>query len=297
MAEEISGGVAALSAAPAAPAAPTNPDPAAAPAGTPPAAAPAAPSGSAEAKWWASFTDETMRGYAETKNFPSPEEAVRSYSNLEKLLGQKANAVMLPGADAKPEELAAFYDKLGRPAKPDNYPVPDALKEDPVIKAFAAKAHELGLPAKQFEGVMGFVAEQSKALLDAKTGQTQAAQDAELAELKRDNPGLKYDQLLEHGRRAVRSLGIETPDLTKIEGALGTRKMIELLGKIGASNGESPFVEGDAPGGAPSAEAARLQIASYQKDQNFMKSWLAGDADKVALMNKLHIAAAAVKKE
>lgn len=237
-----------------------------------------------------------MRGYAETKNFPSPEEAVRSYQNLEKLLGTKANAVMVPGDGATPEELGAFYDKLGRPGSPENYPVPEGLKEDPIIKALAPKAHELGLNAKQFEGLVGTVQEQIQASEAAKQGQLDSNAAADFDTLRKENPGLKYDSLMEHGRRAVRSLGIDGETLSKMEGAIGTKALVQLMGKIGAGSAESPFVEGTPAGGAPSPEAARLELASLQKDPAFLKAWAAGDADKVARINRLNAAIAGVKQ-
>lgn len=243
-------------------------------------------------KWWSKFGDEATRGYAETKNFPSAEEAVRSYQNLEKLMGSKANAVMIPGDDAKPEELSAFYDKLGRPGAPENYPVPDAFKEDALVKGFAGEAHKLGITSKQFEGVMGFLAAQQQAQTDVDNGKRDAAAAADIEALRKDNPGVKYDALIENGRRAVRSLGLDGDTLGKIEGAIGTRGMLEMFGKIGASGGEAPFIEGSRSGGMPSVEAARVEYASLQKDKNFMAKWISGDADAVARVNKLSAAMA-----
>jgi hypothetical protein len=275
----------------------STPAPAPAPAPSPsatPTPSPAPVTG--EAKWWQSFSDETMRGYAETKNFPSPEEAVRSYANLEKLLGTKANAVMIPGEGATPEEQAAFFEKIGRPGAPENYPVPDALKEDPLVKGFAGEAHKLGITSKQFEGVMGFISAQQQATVEATNAQRDAAAQADMDALKKDLPGLKYDALLEHGRRAVRTLGLDQPVLDKLEGALGTRGMLELMGKIGAGSAESPFIDGQPSGTAPSPEAARLEYASLSKDQAFMKKWMSGDTDAVARVNKLNAAMAGVKQ-
>lgn len=290
---DVTTGAATLTAAPAA-----DPSPAPAPAPSPsatPTPSPAPVTG--EAKWWQSFSDETMRGYAETKNFPSPEEAVRSYANLEKLLGTKANAVMIPGEGATPEEQAAFFEKIGRPGAPENYPVPDALKEDALIKGFAGEAHKLGITSKQFEGVMGFISAQQQATVETTNAQRDAAAAADMDALKKDLPGLKYDALLEHGRRAVRTLGLDQPVLDKLEGALGTRGMLELMGKIGAGSAESPFIEGAPSGTAPSPEAARLEYASLSKDQAFMKKWMSGDTDAVARVNRLNAAMVAKEKQ
>jgi hypothetical protein len=84
--------------------------------------------------------------------------------------------------------------------------------------------------------------------------------------------------------------------LDKLEGALGTRGMLELMGKIGAGSAESPFIEGAPSGTAPSPEAARLEYASLSKDQAFMKKWMSGDTDAVARVNRLNAAMAGVKQ-
>lgn len=67
-----------------------------------------------------------------------------------KLLG---NAIRIPGKDAKPEEVAAFHEKLGVPKTADEYgfKVPETLPEDlpydgERAKRFAEKAKELNIP-------------------------------------------------------------------------------------------------------------------------------------------------------
>ena len=248
--------------------------------------------------WYKGFQDADARGFAELRGWKSPEETVKSFQNLEKLLGQKANAVMIPGDGATPEELSAFYDKLGRPGAADNYPVPEGLKEDPMIKTFAGEAHKLGITSKQFEGVMGFVAAQTQAMQEAQRTERSAAAAAEMDTLKSEMPSLKYDALIENGRRAVRTLGLDGDTVGKLEDALGTRGLIEFMGKIGAGSQEAPFIEGGhAAGGMPSPEAARVELAQLQKDPNFLKAWANGDTDKVARVNKLNAAIAAGAKK
>lgn len=250
----------------------------------------AASSTSANEPWYKSFQDADARGFAEVRGWKSPEDTVKSFQNLEKLLGSKANAVMIPGEGATDEERAAFFEKIGRPGSPDNYAVPDALKEDATVKGFAAEAHKLGMTSSQFEGVMKFVAEQGAAQAATTNAQRDAAAEADMDALRKDNPGIKYDQLLEHGRRAVQSFGLDQPTLDKLESAMGTRGMLEFMAKIGASTAETPFIDGQRSGGAPSPEAARIEFEGIKKDQAFMKKWMAGDADAVARVNKLNAA-------
>lgn len=291
---DVSAAVAALSAPSPAPAPAPAPSPTPA-SGTPaPSPAPSpAPAGGDGEPWYKGFQDAEARGFAEVRGWKSPEDTVKSFQNLEKLLGTKANAVMIPGDTATPEEQAAFFEKLGRPGAPENYPVPDALKEDALVKGFATEAHKLGITSKQFEGVMGFITAQQQTNQQADIDQFLRQGDAELADLKKEMPGLKYDEFLEVGRRGMRAIGADGEMLTELERALGTAGMMKLVNKIGAMGAESPYIEGGPTGGAPSPEAARIEYAALQKDQAFMKKWLAGDADSVARINKLSVAMAA----
>lgn len=271
------------------------------PAGTPPAATPPAATASAtppagDGKWWTTFGDEATRGFAETRNWSSPEETVKSFMNLEKIIGAKANAIVVPGADAKPEDWNAFYDKIGRPGAPDNYALPDALKDDPAVKSFAAEAHKAGLTTKQFEGVMSFVTTQTQAVQEAQQRQFEQQSESDMATLKRDMPGTKYDEFIETSRRGMRALGIDADTTTKIERALGAKGMLELLNKVGAMGAEATFIDGGRTGGDPTVEGARIELANLQKDQNFMKAWSQGDTEKIAKVNKLNAIIAGVKQ-
>lgn len=106
----------------------------------------------------------------------------KSYLEARKALGGR---IPIPAADAKPEMWAEVYDKLGRPAKPEEYELPPAdllkgmvLAEAPT-KAFLAKAHELGLSKKQASGVLqqyaALAAEAQQSTVQARQQQMEAA--------------------------------------------------------------------------------------------------------------------------
>ncbi|OWT68083.1 MULTISPECIES: hypothetical protein [unclassified Achromobacter] len=276
-----------------APAAPADNAAAAAATDTPNPATPA-PAGE---KWWGGFEDETVRGFAETKNWKSPQDAVKSYQNLEKIVGAKANALVLPGDDANQDDWNAFYDKVGRPATPDAYTIPDTLKEDEAMKAFLPVAHHLGFTAKQMEGVTQFLASNAEASAVSSAAAMSAKSEEDMAALRAEHQGIKFDAFMEHSRRAMRTLGMGKEDLVNLESKLGTKGMMTLLGNIGASYGETPYIDGEErSNGVMSPEAARIEIDQLRKDQNWMKAWAQGDSDKVAKMNKLHKFASGIKE-
>lgn len=109
-----------------------------------------------------------------------------------KMLG---NAVRVPGKDAKPEEVEAFLDKLGRPAKADEYKfempkLPEAVPYDSErANGFKSLAHKLGLTQAQAAALHDWAAE--NALTDFNSGaerakaQTVAQGEAEKSKLEK----------------------------------------------------------------------------------------------------------------
>lgn len=115
--------------------------------------------GSADAGAGTAFAalDEDTRTWLQTKGLADVTSLAKSARESEKLLG---NAVRIPGKDATPEEREAFLNKLGRPEKPDGYQftvpkdLPEGLPYDGErAKAFAAKAHALGIPQDAAAGL------------------------------------------------------------------------------------------------------------------------------------------------
>src|SRR3990167_6497041 len=79
-------------------------------------------------QWYDSFTDAGVKTHAVTKQWATPEDAVRSNLNLEKLIGVPQDQILkLPKADADAAEWNPIYDRLGRPKTAEEY----ALKRRP----------------------------------------------------------------------------------------------------------------------------------------------------------------------
>ena len=103
---------------------------------------------------WLTKLPEDLRGNASLAKFKDETSAIKAYVELEKSMGNK---IKVPGENATPDELNAFYNKIGRPETKDGYEfetlladkadlftVAPALKES--VEAFAQLAHELGMP-------------------------------------------------------------------------------------------------------------------------------------------------------
>lgn len=208
--------------------------------GTPPAAA--------SGNWYDSIQSEDLRGFAQNRGWQDVGQVVESFRNAEKLLGvPKDQLLRMPqGDDAQAWD--AFYEKIGRPAKPDGYklPVPDGDTGE-FAKVASNWFHKAGLNTKQAEGLATeWNAYMTQVLADQDAAQS-AQSERELGDLRKEW-GNAYDSRVELGRRAAREFGVEGETLTAMENAVGTAKLLKLFANIGEKFGESSFVEGSQGG-------------------------------------------------
>lgn len=106
------------------------------------------------------IADEGMRADPAIKDYNDLGSLVKSHIEMGKSLG---TSVRIPGEDAKPEEVGAFHQKLGRPEAADKYEYngPENLAEkfqtdETMIGEFRKLAFDNGLTGKQFTAVTQF---------------------------------------------------------------------------------------------------------------------------------------------
>jgi len=252
----------------------------------PPATPPATPN-------WLEGADETTIGYVQNKGWTEPKQVLEGYRNLEKLLGadKAGNAVVIPKADAKPEEWTAVFDRLGRPSAPDGYKVQMPEGGDKTMhEASLSKFHELGLTKTQGETLAnwynGLVIEAQKAAETQRAEQFQADDAAVRREW-----GAAYNQNLAQAQAAARGLGLDAATIDKISDAIGHKGTMALLQKLGSRMGEDTFETGDPTttfGAALTPAQAKAQIQTLMTDKDFTAKYLKGDADAKAKMAQLH---------
>lgn len=253
-------------------------------AGAPPAAAPAAPA-------WLKGADETTVGYVQNKGWTEPVQVLEGYRNLEKLLGadKAGRAVVLPGDKAEPAEVAAFYDKLGRPADPKDYKiaVPEGY-DTGFAEAARAKFHELGITAKQAEGLAAWNNEYVGGLAAKQQNQTAEAFQKDVATLK-EEWGAAHDQNVVVARNVVNALGWDAAKIDKLSASIGHAELMKTLHQLGTRMGEDAFVGGKDTqyGGAMTPGQAKARIQELRNDKAFAAKYLSRDADAVAEMTKL----------
>jgi hypothetical protein len=148
---------------------------------------------------WKDSLPDDLKSNSTLDRFDTSEGIVRSYLNLEKLIGTEKVPVPKEGDN---EGWDRYYKASGRPEKPDEYgfakpeQLPEGMEYSPDIdKAFATKAHELGLNKKQAaalrEWQLGIMSEGHK----QQSSQTEIARSDGEAKLK-SSWGRAYDQNL-----------------------------------------------------------------------------------------------------
>lgn len=284
--------------------------PAAAPAGTPPAGDPgtppsgtpaAAPAGTPPAQndaWYTGFQNEEVRNWTQAKGWKDPAAMAESAWNLEKLIGHEraGRTVVIPGDDAPAEEVSAFRTKMGVPEKAEGYmdviKVPEG-QSDAFAKEAANWFHEAGIPPKQAAILAEKWNAHNAAGMQQQSEQQAADADRAFGEVMA-GWGKDADANLELGKRAA-SQFIPAKDgaerqalLSKIEGAIGTKAMLEMFAGIGKGLGEHRVhTNGDGGGFGMSPAEAQAKINSLKADKAWTTAYLQGDAGKKGEMERL----------
>jgi len=165
------------------------------------------------------YTEE-YKDLVESKGFKSADDALKSYKNLEAMVG---NSVRIPSEDASPEAKAEFlekikdldgvlikdsedfFNKLGRPetAEDYNFEIDPSLAPsiDTELKDFQNIAHELGLTN-----------EQAAKLVDTRLNTLKGMQEAQQAARDNAEAGLKklwgeeYNNRLDAAKTVLKSM-------------------------------------------------------------------------------------------
>lgn len=254
----------------------------------PAAATSAAPAANAP---WYGQADEATAAYIQNKGWDNPIKAIESYRNLEKFAGGSKNLLELPGPDATPDQLNAFYGKLGRPNDPTEYGIKAPEGGDPELTDWFAKtAHSAGLNAKQAQTLFNQWNEMAGGKVQAMEAQQRENSEKEIQALKREW-GQGYEKQIDMGRRAVAALGFKQEQLSAYEAKLGTAEMLKLFSVLGSKMGEDTFDGGERSGSSggfgTTPAQAQQQIADLKSDKEFMKAYMAGSKDHVAKMTRL----------
>lgn len=242
--------------------------------------------------WTSGLADETKL-YVQQKGFKDIGAVVDSYRNFEKLQGVPAeNVLKLP---TRPDDIEGWnnvYNRLGRPAKPEEYGITVPEKGgDPEFAKFAAGVfHEAGISKSQGEKIVNKWNERAQ-------NQLKATEEARTAALAKEDKALRvewgqaWEQNVKIGEKAANTFGLDDKQLTAIEQALGFSATMKLFHNIGAKLGEDKFVVADGNrgfGGVLTPAQARGRIQQLRQDPDFTKRYLAGESAAKEQMSSLH---------
>jgi hypothetical protein len=229
------------------------------------------------------------KGYDVTDPVKVSSELTKQYRALEKFTGVPADQlVKLPKADAKPEDLRAFYERLGAPKEAKDYDL-TAVKDQAIADILRTAAFERGLNKDAATAVAAAVAKamESKATTDKTINDQKVADErTKLADNWKDKYDFNHLTAMEGARR----LGI-TPEAVKVmEGQIGYAAVMEAMRKIGANTREDTFVERGASGtgDVTTREGAVSRKADLMADTAWAARYLAGGQTEVREMTRIN---------
>jgi hypothetical protein len=174
------------------------------------------------------------------------------------------NSVRVPGADAKPEDVAAFHKALGVPDTPDKYDVkmptlPEGLgltfSQEDLTDFLTNVAHKHGAPPALVQAAIEWDTQRQIRLADALTRQRAEAYKTAEAALRQEWGGA-FSRNVGLARSAVRVMFSDDPALGQaIEQAGNNPNLVRGLVRIGEMLQEQGEIRGDeVPGGRTETE-------------------------------------------
>jgi hypothetical protein len=203
----------------------------------------------AAADWRGTLAPE-MQSFA--RQFASPADAVRTALDLRQKL---STAVQIPAADADPARRLEIFDRLGRPASPDDYEVamPDGLPDwvDPggeavqtAQRSFLEAMHAAGATQEMVETALGWYWRHfadSEAARDRGLEEDYAAAEAGL----RREWGRDFERNVEHAERAVAAFGGRAlSEALDRYGLSSHPAVVRAFARIGRTMGEDDMISG-----------------------------------------------------
>jgi len=224
--------------------------------------------------WMAQLGDDLKANETLTK-FENVSDLGRAFIEAD---GKLSNSVPLLTQEATAEQKAEFYNRLGRPEKPDGYELqrpqlPEGMQYSEEAEAqWRGIFHELGLSNEQAKGLHAKFNELQAALYQAEAdARVKAVKDGEAA--LRKEWGDKYDANTELMRRAVIDIGGDALKQVLDQAGLGNHPtVLKAFHQIGVRTAEDSSVRGDGGGdGGITTDANGMPVFEYENSPNMGK--------------------------
>ena len=221
---------------------------------------------------WLSQSSGDSADFIRTKGWDNLDAVIRSYQNLESMLGsdRAGRTIVLPRDADDAEAYAEIYDRLGRPERPDGYELDRlvAPADEEILDWYRSVAYEAGLSSRQASALLDAWGKMASSRIDALDRQTHMNRE-DAVEALREKWGSRFDGKMAAAERAARRFGGE--QLPALEQALGRAPVREILARIGEALGEdAPPVGEGRTGFGLSPEEARSSYDQRKRDPNFI---------------------------
>lgn len=244
--------------------------------------------------WTASIEDAGLRGWAESRQWSSPADALKAHQELEKMRGVPAQRLLtLPeNADDK-DAWSAIYGRLGRPDAPEGYELPTVEGGEgglDLTPDFRGWAHQAGLSQPQAKALAEAFNARMQAVVQSREQELAERATVEEGELKRAW-GQEYDANVITAKKAATTLGLKDTEVDALQATIGYRRTFELFQRIGKGIAEfAPADEGTSSNGfGVTPEAARAQLDQLKGDRAFMDDVVANPRGPAAAKyDRLH---------
>lgn len=233
-------------------------------------------SGVPDFKSFVSGLDEGLRNepsLAQIADFPT---LAKNYVNAEKLIGAKR--IALPGENATPEELNAFYQAIGRPETPDGYKIKFkdgfTMCNDDVLKWAKETFHKVGMSNKAGQSLLDEYADYVTAEANRIDAEMKKTRDLSEVTLRKEF-GLAYEQNLRIGDNFLTKFASpELVEVFKSSGLVYNPDFIRFCANAGMKIVEDPGIGGSGAGSLiMTPDQAKGKITELLGSPEFQKQY------------------------
>ena len=251
---------------------------------------------------WHDGVAPEVKGFWQNKGLPLDDpkafgtKLTELYQQAEKFIGVPPDRLLrMPAADARPEDIRAFHQKLGAPADAKEYDfssVKDSANNPisaPLADALREAAYDRGLTK---DAALTVAQKVVKAMdgLKASESATQQARIAEARDKLKANWGTSFEYNKLKAMDGARRLGIDPDTVATFENVIGYAGIMEALRKIGVGTSEDTFIDRGTHtnGQVTTREGAAARKAELMSDKAWATRYLAGGVAEVREMTALN---------
>ena len=239
---------------------------------------------------WKEYIPEDLKDRAEWNNIKDPSDLFKNYINAQQTISK---SVRLPDEQATPEDIAAFYTKLGKPAKKEDYTFEYQAKEGDIytkdsfdFSMFQDIADKANLTKKQYQALASAYIDINNANYKAYNQglADKAAEELRTAESKLKNAwGTQYNNNINLITEKVKKL-YSKDTLNRMQNAGLFRDADFLATHLKLTKmmtGDTVFIEGNAVENVPQT----LQTLQQKRD-TLMQEDYSKNRDAIMNLNK-----------